>query len=61
MAITLAKYMNIDDNFITMAINSFSGASRRLEMIAAIKDRIYIYDDYGHHHNCRNNDSRICS
>lgn len=47
-AITVAKYLGIEDNKIKKAVSSFKGVKRRFEYIIKEERNIYI-DDYAHH------------
>jgi len=48
VAITIAKYLNIDDEKIISAINGFKGVKRRFEYIVK-NDKVVYIDDYAHH------------
>jgi UDP-N-acetylmuramate--alanine ligase len=47
-AITVAKYLNIDDNKIKQAVETFKGVKRRFEYIVKNEEHVLI-DDYAHH------------
>lgn len=51
MAITLANYLQIDNNKIVQAIKNFSGLWRRFEVLSnnALNKNITIISDYAHH------------
>lgn len=48
VAITIAKYLGIEDEKILSAIESFRGVKRRFEYIIKSSDKVFI-DDYAHH------------
>jgi UDP-N-acetylmuramate--alanine ligase len=48
VAMTIAKYLNIDDEKIISAINGFKGVKRRFEYIVK-NDKVIYIDDYAHH------------
>lgn len=48
IAIAIAKQLEIDDNLIKAAINSFTGVKRRFQYIVKTEKTVYI-DDYAHH------------
>lgn len=50
MATILAKNLNIDEKFIHSTLDNFRGAARRMDLIFKKEDKIFVYDDYGHHH-----------
>lgn len=47
-AITVCKYLKIDDNKIRSAVKNFKGVQRRFEYVLK-NDRHVLIDDYGHH------------
>ena len=51
-AIALATELEIDDDVICQALETFQGVGRRLESYGSVKlgtKRVTLYDDYGHH------------
>ncbi len=48
VAITIAKYLGIEEDKIKLAVEEFKGVKRRFEFIIKSDDKVYI-DDYAHH------------
>lgn len=48
LAAKLCHELGVSHDIIKRALNTFTGVSRRLELVAQ-KDGILVYDDYGHH------------
>jgi len=47
--VTLASVLNIKQKIVNHVLSSFSGIGRRLDLIGETKNKVIIYDDYGHH------------
>lgn len=47
-AISVCRYLEIDDTSIRMALMNFKGIARRFQLVAKTDDKVFI-DDYAHH------------